>query len=87
MYCLFLINLPSVSNSNGPFENSWSKNVQRFLQPQMFKFKVFQQIFYITSYIIIYYPVFPCISTAEVINLITISDSKIYVGEQSTLSV
>ena len=75
MHFLFLMNLPSVSNSNSPFKN------------QSFPTDFLHHI--------IYYPVFPCISTekimtakiAEVINLITISDSKISMREQSTLSV
>ena len=74
---------------------SFSLTYQKFpSQDQL----VLSAIFYLDLFwknYIIYYPVFPCISTeeimaakiAEVINWFTISASKISVGEQSTLSV
>ena len=71
------MNLPSISNFNSPFQNSWSRKLKNVLQrpssaflSQIFKFKIFQQIQFCLCLFgknhIIYYPVFPCIFTEEI---------------------
>ena len=96
MHFLFMMNLASFSNFNSPFYNSWSDKFKFFLQRPASAF--LSQIFKIQSFLtdsvlfvlflknhIIYYPVFPCIFTEEIMAARIAEVSKIhYFRQQST---